>query len=231
MDGAPENTMAAFAHAVELGYRYVETDVHATADGVLLAFHDDKLDRVTDRVGVIAELPYAEVKLARVDGTHPIPTFDELLNAWPDLRLNIDPKADNAEGPLIEALQRADALDRICIGSFSGARLGRLRAALGPGLCTSMGPWDVARLRFASWGLPTGRFAANCAQVPEKGYGIHLPDRAFVRAAHARGLKVHVWTINDEASMRRLLDVGVDGIVSDETKLLKRVLQERGQWP
>lgn len=230
MDGAPENTMAAFQHAVDLGYRYVETDVHATADGVLLAFHDDRLDRVTDRTGVIAELPYDEVRKARVGGAHPIPTFDELLHAWPDLRLNIDPKADNAEAPLIEALKDADALDRVCIGSFSGARLDRLRAALGPDLCTSMGPWDVTRLRFASWGLPTGRFAANCAQIPLKGYGVYLPDRAFVRAAHARALKVHVWTINDEATMRQLLDVGVDGIVSDETALLKRVLQERGQW-
>lgn len=204
--------------------------MHATADGVLLAFHDDRLDRVTDRAGIVAELPYAEVSRARVGGTHPIPTFDELLHAWPDLRLNIDPKADNAEAPLIAALRRADVLDRVCIGSFSGARLSRLRQALGPGLCTSMGPWDVIRLRFASWGLPTGGFAANCAQVPLRGYRVYLPDRGFVRAAHARGLKVHVWTVNDEATMRQLLDVGVDGIVSDETALLKRILQERAQW-
>jgi glycerophosphoryl diester phosphodiesterase len=227
---APENTMAAFQAAVEIGCRYVETDVHATADGVLLAFHDDRLDRVTDRTGVIADLSYAEVKQAKVGGVYPIPTFEELLHTWPELRLNIDPKADGAEAPLVDILRRADVLHRVCIGSFSGARLARLRRALGPDLCTSMGPWEVARLRFASWGLPTGRFDANCAQVPLKGYGVRLPDAAFVRAAHARNLAVHVWTINDESEMQRLLDLGADGIVTDKPGLLKRILQERGQW-
>ena len=227
---APENTMAAFEAAVAIGCRYIETDVHATADGVLLAFHDDRLDRVTDRAGVIAHLPYAQVRRARVGGAHPVPTFEELLHAWPDLRLNIDPKADNAEAPLIDMLRRADVLHRVCIGSFSGARLARLRKALGPGLCTSMGPWDVARLRFASWGVPTGRFDATCAQIPLNGYGVPLADAAFVRAAHARGLHVHVWTINDDSEMRRLLDTGVDGIVTDKPGRLKSILQERGQW-
>ncbi len=227
----PENTMAAFQDAVDLGYRYIETDVHATRDGVLVAFHDDRLDRVTDAKGRIAELDWAEVAKARVHGQEPIPLFEELLSAWPDLRINIDPKDDDAVAPLLEALQRPGVLDRVCAGSFSGRRLAGLRATIGPALCTSMGPGEVLRLRLASLGAGIGAFAAQAAQVPLRHYGLPIVDRRFVQAAHDRHLKVHVWTINDRATMTRLLDLGVDGIMSDETALLRDVFMERGLWP
>ena len=227
----PENTMAAFQDAVELGYRYIETDVHATRDGVLVAFHDDRLDRVTDRKGRIAELDWAEVAQARVHGREPIPRLDELLASWPDLRINIDPKADGAVRPLVRTLGWPAILARVCVGSFSGRRLATMRAELGPDLCTSMAPGEVVRLRLASLGLPATSFAAAAAQVPVRQYGLPVVDRRFVQAAHARGLRVHVWTINDADTMARLLDLGVDGIMSDETALLKAVFTERGLWP
>ncbi|MEP5368716.1 glycerophosphodiester phosphodiesterase family protein, partial [Parvibaculum sp.] len=132
----PENTMPAFQGAVDLGYRYIETDVHATRDGVLLAFHDDKLDRVTDMQGVIAEMDYAEVRKARIAGTEPIPLMAELLAAWPDIRINIDPKRDNAARPLVQLLKEAKAVERVCVNSFSGRRTAGIRDALGPNLCT-----------------------------------------------------------------------------------------------
>ncbi len=227
----PENTMAAFQDAVDLGYGYVETDVHATRDGVLVAFHDDRLDRVTGHKGLIAGLDWAEVAQARVHGREPIPLFDELLMTWPDLRINIDPKADGAVAPLVKALNRPDVLARVCVGSFSGRRLKHLRSMLGPSLCTSMGPGEVVRLRLASLGLPVSDFTALAAQVPLRHYGLPVVDGRFIDAAHARNLKVHVWTINDAAEMRRLLDLGVDGIMSDETGVLKDVFIERGLWP
>lgn len=227
----PENSMAAFQDAVDLGYRYIETDVHATRDGILVAFHDDRLDRVTDRKGRIAELDWAEVSQAKVHGREPIPRLDELLAAWPDLRVNIDPKADAAVAPLIRALARPAILARVCVGSFSGRRLATLRAELGPDLCTSMAPGEVVRLRLASLGLPIASFAAAAAQVPVRQYGLPVVDMRFVDAAHALGLKVHVWTINDAETMARLLDLGVDGIMSDETALLKAVFTQRGLWP
>ena len=124
----PENTMPAFAGAVALGYRYVETDVHVTADGVVLAFHDDHLDRVTDRTGEIAALPWSEVSQARVDGLEPIPLLEDLLGTWPELRINIDPKHDAVVEPLATVLTRTKAIDRVCIGAFSDRRLARLRA-------------------------------------------------------------------------------------------------------
>ncbi len=123
--------MPAFQGAIDLGYRYIETDVHATRDGVLLAFHDDQLDRVTDKQGVIAEMDFQEVSRALVSGLEPIPRLEELLLAWPEARINIDPKRDNAVGPLIRVLRDCDAIERVCVTSFSGARIAAVREALG----------------------------------------------------------------------------------------------------
>src|SRR5947207_14458017 len=227
---APENTMPAFEHAVKLGYRYVETDVHVTADGVLLAFHDDVLDRVTDGTGRVDQLPWATVQRATVDGREPIPLLEDLLGTWPDLRVNIDPKHDGAVPALVEVLRRCDAVDRVCIGAFSDRRLGRVRSLLGPRVCTSLGPRNIARLRAASFGAPTGRLPSPCAQVPTGARGLTLVDARFMKCAHARDVKVHVWTIDDRAEMVRLLDLGVDGIMTDRPAVLREVLESRGEW-
>lgn len=227
---APENTMGAFESAVALGYRYLETDVHVTADGVLLAFHDGRLDRVTDRTGLIRDLPYREVRQARVDGRAPIPLLQDLLDAFPEARINIDCKHDSAVDALADTIARSGVHDRVCLGAFSDRRVGRLRARLDDRVATSLGPKGVARLRSASYGLPAGRFAAGCAQVPTGRGPVRLVDDRFVRAAHGRGLDVHVWTIDDPDEMRALLDLGVDGIMTDRPAVLKQVLVERGEW-
>jgi glycerophosphoryl diester phosphodiesterase len=223
---APENTAPAFQHAVDLGYTFLETDVHATIDGVLVAFHDNDLLRTTGRPGRISALPWSEVATARVDGTEPIPRLEELLAAWPDARFNIDCKADSAVDPLVETLRRTGALDRVCIGSFSDRRLFRIRRRLGRGLCTSTGPAETAALRAFGYTFP-GPLAA---QVPIRRGRISLADARFIAAAHRRGIHVHVWTIDDPAEMRRLLDLGVDGIMTDRPAVLRDVLVERGAW-
>lgn len=227
---APENTMPAFEHAVRLGYRYLETDVHVTADGVLLAFHDETLDRVTDQVGRIDQLPWARVRRALVDGREPIVRFDELLAAWPEARINVDPKHDGALDALVESLRRADAVDRVCVGAFSDRRLARVRALVGPRLCTSLGPRGIARLRVASYRVPCGPLPAPCAQVPLRHGRIPLVDRRLLAAAHQRGMQVHVWTVDDRAEIERLLDLGVDGIMTDRPAVLRQVLEQRNQW-
>jgi len=226
----PENTLPAFEHAVRLGYRYVETDVHVTADGVLLAFHDDVLDRVTDGQGRIDALPWSVVKNAKVDGREPIPLFEDLLGAFPDLRVNIDPKHDGAVDALVDVIKKCDAVDRVCIGAFSDKRLARVRSLLGPSVCTSLGPRGIARLRSASYGVPAGRLPAPCAQVPTGAKGVTLVDARFMREAHKRDIKIHVWTIDEAAEMNRLLDLGVDGIMTDVPAVLREVLEARGQW-
>ncbi|MFF3763780.1 glycerophosphodiester phosphodiesterase [Streptomyces sp. NPDC001922] len=231
-----ENTAAAFRRAVGTGYRYLETDVHVTADGALVAFHDATLDRVTDARGRIADLPWSEVRRARVAGTEPLPLFEELLESFPEARWNVDVKAEAALIPLLELVRRTGAWDRVCVGSFSEARVARAQRLAGPRLATSYGVRGVLALRLRSLGLPVRpRRTAVAVQVPEAQPvpvlgSLRVVDRAFVRAAHARGLQVHVWTVNDADRMAALLDLGVDGIMTDHLDTLRTVLTDRGAW-
>jgi glycerophosphoryl diester phosphodiesterase len=232
LDGR-ENSMAAFDRAVELGYRYLETDAQVTADGVLVAFHDATLDRVTDRTGAIASMPWREVRAARIAGAEPIPLLADVLGSWPRARFILDPKSDAAVGPLVEAIRAAGAVDRVCVGSFSHRRLAAVRAALGPRLATSMSPVELCRLRLAASGLlprAAAPRAAVCAQIPPRHRRVQLAEPRLIGLAHALGLPVHVWTVNQATDMRRLLDMGVDGIVSDDVVALREVLRERGHW-
>ncbi|MEW2249684.1 glycerophosphodiester phosphodiesterase [Streptomyces sp. NPDC006975] len=226
-----ENTMAQFRRAVEAGYQYIETDVHATKDGRLVAFHDATLDRVTDGAGRIADLPWSQVRDARVAGREPVPLFDDLLDVFPDVRWNVDVKAEAALHPFLNLIARANAWDRICLGSFSEARVVRAQRLAGPKLATSYGTRGVLNLRLRSWGVPAAlRRSAVAAQVPEVQSGIQVVDRRFVRFAHAHGLQVHVWTVNEPERMHRLLDLGVDGIMTDHIDTLRKVMEERGVW-
>ena len=226
-----ENTMAQFRRAVESGYRYIETDVHASRDGRLVAFHDATLDRMTDGAGRIADLMWKEISHARVAGVEPVPLFEELLEEFPDVRWNIDVKAEPALHPLLNLIARTESWDRVCVGSFSESRVARARRLAGPRLATSYGTSGVLGLRLRSWGVPaTVRRSAVAAQVPESHAGVPVVDHRFVRAAHARGLQVHVWTVNEPQRMHRLLDLGVDGIMTDHIDTLRRVLEDRGTW-
>lgn len=239
---APENTLAAFEIAVGLGCRYLETDARITRDGVLVAFHDDRLDRVTDRSGVIAELPIEAVKAADAgyafspDGGRSfpfrdrgvrVPRLEELLARWSDVRVNIDPKTDACVEPLAALLDRLGAWDRVCFGSFSDRRLRRIRA-LGRGrACTSMGPHAVALARLAAASGRIPRLGADCVQVPTHRGPIPIVTERFIAAAHRAGLPVHVWTVNDRATLDHLLDLGVDGIMTDSLALLAEILGRR----
>lgn len=232
-----ENTAAAFQRAVELGYDYLETDAHATSDGVLLAFHDHTLDRVTDRRGRVAELPYSLVRQARIGGVHEIPLLEDLLGSWPQVRFNIDVKESAAIVPLAAALKRTGAYDRVCLTAFSDERLARARAAMGREVCSALGPRGVAALRTASATSGYGRLLARlaraqipCAQVPVGFRGLRVTTGALVRTAHAIGMQVHVWTINDTERMEQLLNLGVDGIMTDNISGLRDVLDRRGLW-
>ncbi|HEY4571659.1 MAG TPA: glycerophosphodiester phosphodiesterase [Kribbella sp.] len=222
-----ENSMHAFQHAVDLGYRYLETDLHATSDGVVIAFHDSRLDRVTDRSGVVAELPWSEVSKARINGHEPIPRLDELLEHFPDVRFNLDIKAENGLKPAARVLRAANAIDRVCVSSFSQSRVRRIRKLLGPGLCTGYGEWEIAVIRFLPVPLKS---RGACLQIPERYAPLRVLTPGLIERAHAGGKQVHVWTIDDPATMRRMLDAGVDGLITDRTDLLKDVLVERGQW-
>lgn len=226
-----ENTAAAFRRAAAAGYRYFETDVHTTSDGRLVAFHDPTLDRVTDARGRIAQLPWSEVSRARVAGEEPLPLFEDLMEEFPEVRWNVDIKAEGALEPLVDLVRRTAAWDRVCVGSFSESRVARASRLAGPRLATSYGVRGVLGLRLRSLGIPAAvRAGAVCAQVPVSQGGIRVVDRRFVREAHARGLQVHVWTVNDPDRVAALLDLGVDGIMTDHLEMLRTVMTDRGVW-
>ncbi len=232
MDGI-ENTLASFSRAVDLGYRYLETDVRLTADGELVVFHDSTVDRVTGGRGRICDLTWRELAALRVGGREPVPRFAEMLEAFPDARVLVDPKCDAAVDPLISVLRDHDVVDRVCVGSFSDQRLERVRAAFGTALCTSMGPGELLRLRVAAWRLAPSSVVPPgpaCVQMPVR-YGLVVfAEPRCIAYAQALGLPVHVWTVNDRAAMRRLLDLGVDGLITDEIEGLRDELDARGQW-
>lgn len=228
-----ENTMAAFRHAAALGYEYLETDVHLTADGVLLAFHDDVLERVTDRTGAVCKLTLAEIREARISGREQVPTLVELLDAFPNARFNIDIKSADAVAPLASLVRERDLWDRVLVGSFSRRRIRRFRALTDGRVPTAAHPWQIVAFRLS----PSVRVARLLAgsdfaafQVPHRRRRITVVTRGFVRRAHAAGHQVHVWTIDDRAEMTELLDRGVDGLFTDRTDVLKDVLTGRGQW-
>jgi glycerophosphoryl diester phosphodiesterase len=228
-----ENTLPAFEACVAMGYRYLETDVRATADGVLVVFHDPALERVTDSTGRIDQLPWAEVSRARIGGREPILRLEDLLGTWSDVRFNLDIKAAGVVAPLVRTIRRMKVADRLCLASFSDGRIAAVRRLLGPTICTALGPRGVAALRLASYrpraaGLV--RMHAGCAQVPLQLGGRAIVDERFVSAAHARGLQVHVWTVDAPDDASALLDLGVDGIMTDRPAMLRELLEKRGQW-
>jgi glycerophosphoryl diester phosphodiesterase len=225
-----ENTMAAFRRAVDEGYRHLETDVRATADGRLVVFHDARLDRVTDGRGAVGDLPWSELAKVRVGGAEPIPQLAEVLEEFPDTRFNIDAKSDAAVGPLADTIRRCNARDRVCVVSFSDRRLAALRAAVGPTVAWALGPRETFRLFRAGVVRRPYATSAVAAQVPVFYGRVQVVTPRFLQTAHDAGLEVHVWTIDDPAEMRRLLDLGVDGIMTDRPDVLRAVLVERGAW-
>lgn len=218
--------MPAFEHAVSVGYDYIETDVHLSSDGVLVAFHDADLERITGRPGTIADRTWAE--LAAIDlGGATIPRLDELFSAFPDTKFNIDPKADEAVEALGDAIERFEAVDRVGIGAFDDARIAALQQRFGPGLCTSPGPMELLAY-LAEPGAPAFE-THGCLQIPPR-FGEYELTADFVEQAHELDVQVHVWTINEAAEMHRLLDMGVDAIMTDHVELLKDVLIGRNEW-
>lgn len=234
-----ESSLTAFRRAAAEGYRYLETDVRATRDGVVVVIHDATLDRTTDGCGEIEKLGWAAVKSARVAGREPICRLADLLEELPGMRLNIDVKADSAVAPVLNLLHRTRGWDRVCLASFSEARLQRLRTAAGPRLLTSLGTASAVALRLRSMVLSrrgarkpaTLPIRGRLAQLPVRMCGVQVVDRALVRCAHRRGLEVHAWTVDRAAEMAALLDLGVDGLITDRPDVLRDVLRVRGVWP
>lgn len=227
-----ENSLRGFVAAWAFGFTHLETDVHVTSDGTLVAFHDKVLDRVTDASGHLADLPWAEVSRARIGGSEPIPTLAELLDALPQARFNIDLKAPGAIEPLVATLEQHGALDRVCVGSFHRASIAAFRRLTDGRVATSASPVEVGVFGLVPGVRDRWPLAGQAFQMPTHEPRTRLPlvTRGMIEAAHRRGAVVHVWTINDRPEMERLIELGVDGLVSDDLATLKAVLVERDLW-
>ena len=249
-DGA-ENTLDAFRAARDLGYEWIETDVNTTRDGVVLSFHDGTLDRVTDASGTVSELTWPEICHERVAGAGGIPRLADLLTEFPELKFNIDVKDEASVAALPDLLHEHAAAHRVRVTSFSESRrrrtLRRLRELTGTPVPTSCGKEGMRLLLVCSWlGGPSWRIARRAAarwiepfdtvQIPRRyrvrgGVEVELVTRRFLDFAHRHGIAVHVWTVNEAEEMAELLELGVDGIVTDRADRLAELLARRGQWP
>jgi glycerophosphoryl diester phosphodiesterase len=223
-----ENSMAAFQAAVDLGYRYLETDARVTADGVAIAFHDYALDRVTNHTGRLADLSWEIVSQARVYGRDPIPLLEDVLAAFPDRQFNVDVKSNTAIGPTLDAVRRTDSWRRVRLAAFSHSRLIALRNAAGPNVATGLSPAEITAT--AAGRPPRVGGTDRAAQVPAGYRWLRLVTPRFIETAHRAGMPVHVWTVNNPDQMVRLLDLGVDGIMTDRADVLRTILEERGDW-
>lgn len=221
----PENSVPAFRQAWDLGFRYLETDVQRTADGVLVAFHDNDLQRTCGVSRRISNMTWAEVSRARIDGREAIPTLMELLEEFPDAYFNIDAKTDATVEPLITHLRHSNSLNRVCIGAFSHQRLVRVRSILGDAVCTSASPREVAQWLIGR--VPTG---PSCLQVPLRHRRIPIVTERRVQLAHGADCPVHVWTVDDPHIMQTLLDMGVHGIMTDRADILRDIARHNAVW-
>jgi glycerophosphoryl diester phosphodiesterase len=223
----PENSMPAFEAAVRAGVTHLETDVQATADGVLVVFHDDRLDRLTRLTGRIGGVPWPELRDAGLRGGAAVPRLADVLAAWPWLRVNVDLKADGAVAPFVDLVRSTGTADRVCTASFSERRRRaavRLLAGCGP-LAHSLGFSASARfvvLAAAGVPVPVLRRALGGAlalQLPYRAAGMPVVTRRLVRAVHAAGAQVHVWTVDDPGRMSELIAIGVDALVTNRADL------------
>ncbi len=235
----PENTMTAFQGAVDLGFRYLETDLHATADGILVCVHDDTLERTTDATGPVTQRTFAELRRLDAGFRHApvqgfphrgtgvtIPSLEEVVTAFPDALFTLDLKQSGIEGLLAAFIERFALHDRVIVGSFKDLRLARFRRLVGRSVATSSGPWETRALWSASRLGVSLAIRADALQVPVFHGRTRVVDARFVDAAHQAGKQVHVWTVNEPDEMRSLLDLGVDALISDRVDILPQVLED-----
>ena len=233
-----ENSLAAFRRAVEEGYTHLETDVHATADGVLVVHHDATLRRVAGHPGVLRTMPWADLAGVRLRGREPLPRLEEVLEALPDTRFNVDLKAPGTVAPMLRLLERDDVAERVAVASMEERRLDAVRARFGDRVVTGIASRSALRLRAravspAVLRRPLGRalpVRGDLAQLPVRLGALTVIDTAMLDAAHDLGVEVHVWTVDRTSEMHRLLDLGVDGLMTDRPDLLRDVLVTRGTW-
>lgn len=219
----PENSASSFQAAVDAGVTFIETDVVGSRDGIAVISHDTTLDRVSTQTGLVNSLTAAE--LANVDiGGEGFITLADALDRFPTTRFNIDVKDEGAIEGVVSAVRDADALDRVLLTSFSAARRRAVLSRL-PGIASSPSATEFLVIAAAArLGITPPLPLVHALQIPERANGMTFVTERLVERYHRAGLEVHVWTVNDEVTMRRLLAMGVDGIVTDRADIAMSVV-------
>lgn len=230
---APENTLAAFGRATSLGLTYLETDVHTTRDGHVVCFHDMSLTRVTGHPGRVADLDLADLRRLRVHGVDQIPTLAEAMASFPDARFAIDLKDEPSVAAMARLLRANPSwAQRICVAGAWSRWLMRLQDEA-PGVTTALGWRALTTLIACSRGgvrPPVASVRGAFAHVPMRLGRLPIHSGRVIARAHQLGIRVVVWTVDDPATMRSLLDAGVDGIITDRPDVLREVLISRDEW-
>ena len=227
-DETTENTIPAFQYASDLGFKFIETDVQASKDGIIVIFHDNDLSRMSDRKEKISDLSFEEIKEVELKGGGKIPTLEETLITFPDLKFNIDVKTNDAVEGAAKVIGKFSKSENICLASFSSKRLNKLRNILGQDFASSSSQKEVVGLLLNSIGLNIISSIGKCVQVPPSQWGVPIITKRFIDSVHNMGKKVHVWTIDDKDQMDNLYRLGVDGIMTDKPTALKEFLIEKG---
>lgn len=240
----PENTLLSFQGAYDLGFRHFETDLHCTSDEVVVCFHDPVVDRTTDGSGPVSAHTHDELMRLNAGHNHldggefpfrdhdlSVPSLEELLTTFPDVSVVVDLKSDGVEAPLVDVLSRLDAWERLIVGSFSDDRLARFRKLSEGRVPISAGPRVARRWLMRSRLRRSGGGEISALQIPLTSKGIRVVDRLLIETAQHFDVAVHVWTVNRIEEMEHLLEMGVDGLITDRPDLLRQVLVDRGQWP
>ena len=223
---ANENTLESFKYAHEIGCDYIETDVQITSDGIPYIFHDEDLSRIVGEKKNFNELSSQEVDDLIIFSDQKIPTLRSVLESLPTTLFQIDVKTDDVALPALKVIEECNALNRVCIASFSSQRLEVVRN-LYPNICISMGPKEIIKTLLASFGLYNKSIHGQCLQVPIYQYGIKIVTQRFINYVQKKGLKIIVWTINDLKTMDKLISMGVDGIITDKPLELKQLLAKK----
>ena len=224
-DESFENTLESFDYSKSLGCKFIETDVQVSADGIPYIFHDDDLKRVLNMSSRFDSLSSQEIDKLKIFDQYRIPKLEEALNEFPDISFQIDFKTDEVVAPALDVIKKTKSFERICVASFNSERLKRVRSTY-PDLCISMGPNEVIKTLISSFGLYKGAIDGDCLQIPIRYYGVRVVTKRFVKYLKSKGLKIMVWTINDVKTFEYLIELKVDGIITDKPKLLFETLSK-----
>ena len=228
---ASENSFDSFRKALELGYRVIETDIHGSKDGTAYIFHDSTLERLTGENLKISDLKDVDIDSLRVNTSSIIPRLSNVFEEFPKGLFNLDAKTWESTMPIVNTIKKMACRSRVCIGSFNNKRIDAIIRELGAETCHSMGTSNVIKFYFGAQLGIRQNFTAQCIQLPIKQFGISLITEKVLRYARKLGIKTHFWTINSPATMQRLIELKVDGIMTDDCVLLKKIMEKQNKWP